>query len=82
MIRQIIREHDGDCYIVKMPDNDEIQCGCDRILPKEKAIRCEICNNLFCPDCGIKDYKGNGWFICSNCQSNPELIIDTLIKQL
>jgi hypothetical protein len=81
MIRQLIREYDGDCYIVELPDCDEIRCECEKIVPKEDACECEICNHRYCRGCGVRDYKQTGWFVCTNCLLKPELIIDALIEQ-
>jgi hypothetical protein len=44
MITQTIREHDGDCLISETPDVDEIICECGKIVRKEDAGDCAICN--------------------------------------
>ena len=81
MITEFIREHDGDGYVIEIPEGDEIQCACDRIMLKEEAFQCDICDTLYCPGSGTKDYRQTGWFICIDCQSEPELIIDALVEQ-
>ncbi len=82
MITQLIREHDGDSYIIEIPDDDEIKCECEKIILKDKSFECDICRHLYCPGCGTRDYKKTGWFVCNNCLYEPELIIDVLIEQL
>ena len=82
MITQFIRERDGDSCIIKTPDDDEIQCECDRIVLEDKSFECEICHRHYCPGCGTEDYKNTGWFICINCLFEPELIIDALLEEL
>jgi hypothetical protein len=81
MITQIVQEHDGDCYIIEKPDWHEIRCQCEKILLKEDACECEICNHWYCRGCGTGDYKQTGWFVCVNCLSKPELVIDALVEQ-
>ena len=82
MITQFIREHDGDSYIIEIPDNDEIKCECEKIVLKDESFECDICHHRYCPGCGTEDYKNTGWFVCNNCLSEPDLIIDALIEEL
>ncbi len=82
MITQFIREHDGDSYTVEIPEDREIRCECEKIVLKEESCDCDICGHLYCPECGTRDYKNTGWFVCNNCLSEPELIIDALIDEL
>ena len=79
MITQLFKEPDGDCYQVQSPEAHEFLCTCERILTKEQGCWCEICQKCFCSDCGSDDYKGTGWFVCLDCQENPERIIDALL---
>ena len=79
MITQLFKEPDGDSYQVKIPESHEFQCICEQIVPKEHGCWCEICQKHFCSDCGCGDYKDTGWFVCLDCQDNPERIIDTLL---
>jgi hypothetical protein len=81
MIIQYIREHD-DSYTIEIPEIGEIQCECEKIVPKDDSFECEVCRNLYCPACGTEDYKSTGWFVCNNCQLEPELIIEALIEEL
>lgn len=82
MITEFIREHDGDSYVVKIPESDEIKCECERIVLKDESFECDFCNHRYCFDCGTRDYKSTGWFVCNNCLCEPELIIDILIEEL
>ena len=79
MTTQFIREHD-DFYVVEIPEDHEIKCICDTIIDKDDAFQCDICDELFCPRCGTKNYKNTGWFICINCLEKPESIIDALVE--
>jgi hypothetical protein len=79
MITQQFKEPDGDSYQVNTPEAHEFQCACERIISREHGCWCEICQKLFCSDCGLADYKGTGWFVCIDCHENPERIIDTLL---
>ncbi|MHC4258202.1 MAG: hypothetical protein ACYSUH_07470 [Planctomycetota bacterium] len=79
MITQLFKEPDGDCYQVQSPDADEFRCTCEQIILKDLGCCCEICQKRFCSDCGCGDYKDTGWFVCLDCQENPERIIDALL---
>ena len=81
MITEIIKEHDGDCYQVFLPDYNEFECVCSSIVTKDKATECEVCHGCFCPDCGTQDFKETGWFICCDCQDSSEFI-DILIEEI
>ena len=61
---------------------NEIKCECEKIVPKDESFECDICRHCYCPGCGTEDYKNTGWFVCNNCLSEPELIIDALIEEL
>jgi hypothetical protein len=82
MKTEFIREHDGDCYTIEIPEDDEIKCDCERIILKAKAKECDVCRRLYCPACGIEDYKSTGWFVCDNCLAEPELIVDFMINEI
>ena len=82
MITQFIREHDGDSYTIEIPDDDEIQCECEKIVSEDESFECDICRHHYCAGCGTEDYRDTGWFVCNNCLSEPELIIDALIEEL
>ena len=81
MITQFIQEHDGDSYIIEIPDFDDIRCECERIVLKDEAAKYDICQHLYCSRCGVEDYKSTSWFVCNNCLSEPELIIDALLSE-
>ncbi len=80
MITLYIKEHDGDCYLVRYAEDHEFRCICDRIIIKEDGCWCEICQNVVCCQCGCQDYKGTGWFVCLDCLDTPERIIDALLS--
>ena len=81
MITQYIREHDGS-YTIQIPEDDEIICQCEKIVFEDESFECDICSNFYCQSCGTENYKSTGWFICNNCQLEPELIIEALIEEI
>jgi hypothetical protein len=82
MITELIREHDGDCYTIEIPEQDEIKCDCEKIILWDLAKECDVCSRMYCPSCGTEDYKSTEWFICNNCLDDPELIIDFLVNEI
>lgn len=82
MITELIREHDGDSYLVHTPEEHEFRCICDRIVSKERSRCCDVCQNTYCSACGCGNYKNTGWFVCEDCQNNPERILDALLSTL
>ena len=82
MITHYIKEHDGDCYPVHYVEAHEFQCVCDRIVSKEHGCQCEVCQKEYCSRCGCSNYKNTGWFVCQDCQENPERIIDAPLSTL
>jgi len=80
MITHLVKESDGHSYWVHEADEDEFECVCDRIVSKDRGCWCEVCQTVYCSHCGTRDYKGTGWFVCLDCQDNPERIIDALLS--